>query len=122
MCIDSLLGALTIMLTKYIANLTQYHAAGQVLFIIIVYHYGLSTTNIEYSYLSVCLCWCACVCLCVCVHNHFKNNFLITLRLEHIEAWSDQGQGHGATLNFFTIYHNTNFKSCISDLAKGRWS
>ena len=33
---------------------------------------------------------------------------------------SDQDQGHGMTLKFFSIYHNTNCQACISALAQGR--
>ena len=74
--------------------------------------------------ISVCVCVCPSVCLsvcvCVCVHDNSKNNGSIDLKLEHIVvyenssdiaiAWalSDQGQGHGVTLKFFSIYHNTN--------------
>ena len=83
----------------------------------IVYYYscGLSTATIEYSCPSVCLlCVCLFVCLCVClsVYTITQKNDSIYLKLEHIVvrhfALSDQGQGHGVTLNFFSIYHNTN--------------
>ena len=59
-------------------------------------------------------------CLCVCVHDNSKNNGSFHLKLEHIVVYkkklervrhwalSDQGQGHGMTLKFFSIYHNTN--------------
>ena len=59
--------------------------------------------------------------VCLCVHDNSKNNGSIDLKLEHILvhvyenssrvrhwALSDQGQGHGVTLKFFYIYHNTN--------------
>ena len=65
---------------------------------------------------SVCLSWC----VCVCVHDNSKNNGSIHLKLEHIVVYEnssdefdighcpDQGQAHGVTLKFFSIYHNTN--------------
>ena len=62
----------------------------------------------EYSCPSVCVCCCLSVCLSV--HDNAKNNGLIHLKLEHIVrnwALSDQGQGHGGTFKFFSIYHNT---------------
>ena len=60
-----------------------------------------------------------CVCVSVCVHDNSKNNGSIHLKLEHIVVYenssedlalgiADQGQGHGMTLKFFSIYHNTN--------------
>ena len=72
--------------------------------------------------MSVCVCvWvCVCVCVCVCIHDNSKNNGSVHLKLEHIEVYdnssdefrhwalSNQGQGHGVTLKFFSIYHNTN--------------
>ena len=82
--------------------------------------------------LSVCLSWCVCVsvclpvclsvclCVCVCVYDNSKNNGSINLKLEQIvvfensseefEIWAlyDQGQGHGVTLKFFSVYYNTN--------------
>ena len=80
------------------------------------YSCGLSTATIEYSCPSVFLC----VCVCVSVYTITqKNNGTIHLKLEHIvyEISSDEfdighcpikGQGHGVTLKFFSIYHNTN--------------
>ena len=68
--------------------------------------------------MSVCVS--VCVCLSVCVQDNSKNNSSIHLKLEHIVVYenssdefnigslSDQGQGHGVTLKFFSIYHNTN--------------
>ena len=72
--------------------------------------------------MSVCVsvCVCVCLCLCVCVHDNSKNNGSIHMKLEHIvvyeNSWDEfdighcpsQGQGHGVTLKFFSIYHNTN--------------
>ena len=67
----------------------------------------------EYSYPSVC------VYVSVCKTK--TNNGSVHLKLEHINcsiwkqlgrvrhwALSDQGEGHEVTLNFFSIYHNTN--------------
>ena len=63
---------------------------------------------------------CVSVCLSFCVHDNSKNNGSIDLKLEHIVVYenssdrvrhwalSDQGQGHGVTLKFFSIYPNTN--------------
>ena len=62
---------------------------------------------------------CLSVCLSVCVHNNSKNNGSIHLKLEHVVVYGnssdefdivDQGQGHGVTLKFFCIYHNTNYQ------------
>ena len=84
--------------------------------------------------MSVCVSFhlsvCVCVCVCICVHDNSKNNGSIHLKLEHVAvfenssdiAWalSDQGQGDGVTLKFFSICHNTNCKSYISALAHVR--
>ena len=69
--------------------------------------------------MSVCVS--VCVCVCVCVHDNSKNNGSIDLKLEYIVVYenssdkfdihwalSGQGQGHGVTLKFFSIYHNKN--------------
>ena len=69
------------------------------------------------------VCMCVCVCVCVCVHDNSKSNGSIHLKPEHIQfivvyenssEEFDIGhcpikyQGHGVTLKFFFIYHNTN--------------
>ena len=83
----------------------------------------------------VCLSVFVCVCLSLWLHDNSKNNGSIHLKLEHIVVYensadkldighclikvkvlgqvphwalSDQGQGQGVTLKFFSIYHNTN--------------
>ena len=64
--------------------------------------------------------------LSVCVHDNSKKNGSVDLKLEHIVVYenssrvrhwvlSDQGQGHGLTLKYFSIYHNTNCQGlCLS--------
>ena len=82
--------------------------------------------------LCVSVCVSLCVCVCVGVHDNSKHNGSIHLKLEHIVVYenssdefdsrhmSDQGQGHGVTLKFFSIYHNTTVKAYISALAHVR--
>ena len=87
----------------------------------------LSETIIMVAFLSNAIkstrvCVCVCVCVFVCVHNNS-----IHLKLEHIVMYenssqefnmSAQGQGHGVTLKFFFIYHNTNYISALAYVKK----
>ena len=60
--------------------------------------------NIEYSSESVCMCVCS-----VFLHDNSKSNRSSNMKLEYIVVqvryWAlpDQGQGHSATLKFFSI-------------------
>ena len=78
----------------------------------------------NYRVLSLYVFPCLCVFVCVCGAYMItqKEINLAILKLEYIVVYennssfrrvpywalSDQGQGHGATLKFFSIYHNTN--------------
>ena len=69
---------------------------------------------------------CVCFCVRVFLHDNSKSNQSRNIKFKHIVVYEnisdkfDNGHCHSGTLNFFSIYHNTNYQSFNSTLVQAR--